>query len=1200
LKKIRFPLRRAAPFSRTISQRPETYGPSIMDPRSIDRIFWDAAQIVAAEERQAYLDSACAGDTELRQKVEKLLEVRAQAEDYLESPPPALVATLDPPITERPGAIIGPYKLLEQIGEGGFGIVFMAEQQQPVRRKVALKVLKPGMDTRQVVARFEAERQALALMDHPNIAKVLDGGQTSGGRPYFVMDLVKGAPVTDYCDQRQLAPRERLELFISVCQAVQHAHLKGIIHRDIKPTNVLVTVQDGAPLVKVIDFGIAKAIGQQLTDKTLFTGFAQLIGSPLYMSPEQAALSNVDVDTRSDIYSLGVLLYELLTGTTPFDKERMQQAGYDEIRRVIREEEPPKPSTRISTLGQAATTISSQRKSDPKRLSQLIRGELDWIVMKCLEKDRNRRYETANGLTRDIERYLHDEPVQACPPSASYRLRKFARRNEGPLLAASFVLLALVGGMIGTVWQAVQATQERNAKQTALDQSRSLSAELAFDKGQLLGETGDPNLALLWLSRSLKLAPPDAVQLQAAIRTNLEAWRRQVNSVRLALPHDGGLYAVGFETNGELLTASWKPGTRTVKVQRWDSASGRLSATQTFLCDLGYWEDGFEPAIVLSPNADSLLIGCIDGTIQLKDLITGKPVWKVCEKNGHAVSAAFSADGKTVLVGYAVGRLGPLRQTGRAQLFDVATGQTLGPGLDHRRPIAAVAFHPDGKSFVTEGGLWGNGIEKVETRFWDLQGHEIRKPLEHTCMAPSVAFSPDGTKLVTGHWANKACLWNLAMPREPVVLLQGGPVLCLAFSPDGQTLLTGSANSSIQLWDGSGTSLGPPLRQGQQPQAARFSPDGKSVLVGTRGNAARLWDLAAAAGFGRSQRQQATYFPLAFSPDRQVILTRDAEHTVQLRDAGTNQPLGMPLPHKHPVLIGGTTVPPSQRQACSSDRRRALTVDADNVARLWDTQAGKLITQLKPVPESTFFAAAFSPDGKLVVTGNMEAAYVWETATGKLIHRLQHEPAVWVFNVAFHPKARMMLLGDSDGVVRFWDTDSGESLGTPLVHDSGVYALTFSPNGEKFLTGDIDQNAYLWDTATRRRLLSLLGHHGCINDGAFSPDDRFVVTGSQDRTARLWDVATGKPIGPPMSHADEVIRVEFAHNGQTLLTATKDQMAQTWPVPVAMTGSAEAIEIWAQVTTGMELEADGGVRILDAAQWQDRRQTFLKIERDVK
>jgi serine/threonine protein kinase/tetratricopeptide (TPR) repeat protein len=430
---------------------------------AVESVFFAALDRETPEERAAYLDQACGADPELRRCVERLLQAQPRVGSFLQSPAP--VPTVDiQPVAERPGTVLGPYKLLEQIGEGGFGVVFMAEQEQPVRRKVALKVLKAGMDSRQVVARFEAERQALALMDHPNIARVFDGGETVGGRPYFVMELVRGLPITAYCDQVQATPRQRLELFISVCQAVQHAHQKGIIHRDLKPSNVLVTLQDGAALVKVIDFGIAKAMGQQLTDKTVFTGFAQMIGTPLYMSPEQAALSNVDVDTRSDVYALGVLLYELLTGTTPFGKERLQEVGFDELRRIIREEEPPRPSTRISTLGQAATTVSAQRKSDPKRLSQLMRGELDWIVMKALDKDRNRRYETASAFAADVQRYLHDDPVQACPPSAGYRLRKFVRRNRGPVAAGALVFLALLAGIIGTTWGLVWAEEAIDAE----------------------------------------------------------------------------------------------------------------------------------------------------------------------------------------------------------------------------------------------------------------------------------------------------------------------------------------------------------------------------------------------------------------------------------------------------------------------------------------------------------------------------------------------------------------------------------------------------------------------------------------------------------------------------------------------------------------------------------------------------------------
>jgi serine/threonine protein kinase len=624
-----------------------------------EAIFFTALEKGTPEERAAYLDAACGDESDLRRRVERLLEAHPKAGDFLE-PPAARPTAAYVSGREEAGAIIAErFKLLEQIGEGGMGVVWVADQLEPVRRRVALKLIKPGMDSRAVLARFEAERQALALMDHPNIAKVLDAGTTADGRPFFVMELVKGTPITEFCDARKLTARERLELFVPVCQAVQHAHQKGIIHRDLKPGNVLVALHDEQPVPKVIDFGVAKAIGQQLTEKTIYTGFGALVGTPAYMAPEQAAFNALDVDTRADVYALGVLLYELLVGSPPFEPDRIKTAALDEILRLVREEEPPRPSNRLST-SQARASIAAVRQSDPERLTKLMRGELDWIVMKALEKDRNRRYETANGFAADLQRYLAGEAVHAHPPSTAYRLRKFMRKHRAMLTtAAAFAGLLLAAAAVSS-WLAVEArraakvanehSEEANRqRQDAIDQS-DVAMRTKFALYGHLVNLVSKNQEVERLNNNLKV-DADLAQLENEPKVGLLQLCQTLK----------GLPGKHVESPTFII-----PGSRIGETEEYNTGWGeddprrqelREFVTAAILANGQNYAPLLPPIThdgqkvlhqELSPDFRTLLTLGEDGTCRLWDVRTAKQFAILGQANERVMSAGFSPDGQTV------------------------------------------------------------------------------------------------------------------------------------------------------------------------------------------------------------------------------------------------------------------------------------------------------------------------------------------------------------------------------------------------------------------------------------------------------------------------------------------------------------------------------------------------------------------------
>jgi WD40 repeat protein/serine/threonine protein kinase len=1095
--------------------------------QSVESIFLAALEEQAPEKRAAYLDEACRDDVELRRQVERLLRAQPRVGAFLESPASALVGTVDEPIREGPGTVIGPYKLMEQIGQGGMGLVFVAEQQQPVRRKVALKVIKPGMDTREVIARFEAERQALALMDHPNIARVLDAGATASGRPYFVMELVKGVPITQFCDDNQLAPRQRLDLFASVCQAVQHAHQKGIIHRDIKPSNVLVASHDGTPVVKVIDFGVAKAVGQQLTEKTVYTGLTQMLGTPLYMSPEQAQLSGLDVDTRSDIYSLGVLLYELLTGTTPLDGERLRTAGYDEIRRAIREEEPPKPSTRISTLGQAAATVSANRNSDPKKLGQFLQGELDWIVMKCLEKDRNRRYESASAFAADVLRYLHDEPVLACPPSAWYKFRKFARRNKRALATASslgVMLLVAVGAVVASaLWAADQAEARRQVEAAAKEKLErnlyythiALAAQArannhASRAEELLDQcapqfrgwewhylkrfpfAGFPTLHHTGAITSLAFSPDGRLIASGTLDGVVKVWHGWTGEPLRTLPRqDQVIQGLAFSPDSQLLATSGEdlPDHEEQMVRIWNPYTGEL------LGELPGHASQIK-ALVFSPSGRLLAGAYRDEGVRLWDVVTRREVLRLPEKRVARNGLAFRAGGQ---------RLTTVSENGVVKDWDAATGETVSTFHGDIQWVWPVAFSPSGR-------LLAMGSEDGTVKVWETESWKEVHALEaHTSLVTNLSFGADDRRLATAGDDRTLKLWDLATGQEALREVRPKRVQGLTFSPDGHRLVWGGADGIVGVWDGTPWSDAENNSQGivlsghlHQVVEAAFSPDGKQLASASWDKTVKIWDLAAGRAGERNPLlhtlggHRARLTAVAFSPDGRRVASASWDETVKVWDAGSGQEIAT-LPGKAGPVYG---------VAFSADGSSLASAHHDGTVRLWNWATGQQVRSI-PAHGHPVLGVAFSPDGQLLASagGKARSVGVWKAATGENLHLFRSQEGI-VWSVAFSPDGRRLAsTAGRDGMVRIWDVATGAEERT-LKHGIRISRVAFSRDGQQLATVSQDQDVRLYDTTTGQELGVIRSHVGDVWGVAFSPDGRRLATcsGYKGRgEIRLWD-----------------------------------------------------------------------------------------------
>jgi serine/threonine protein kinase/WD40 repeat protein len=1119
-----------------------------VDAGRVQAAFLAAVEQANPMERAAVVDRECGADTELRSRVEALLRAGDEPDDYLDRPmvvPTISFAEKADPLAIAGVVLGGRYKLLEEIGEGGMGAVWLAQQTEPVRRLVAVKLIKTGMDTRQVVARFEAERQALALMDHPNIAKVHDAGKTDTGRPYFVMELVKGVPITKYCDEHHLTPRQRLELFVPVCLAIQHAHQKGIIHRDIKPSNVLVTTYDDRPAPKVIDFGVAKATGQQFTEQTLHTGIGTVVGTVEYMSPEQASLNSLDVDTRSDIYSLGVLLYELLTGGPPFSSKELEQAGMLEMFRVIREIEPSKPSTRIKAEG---GRMKDETKTSFRLwwffrhpLSSFIPHpssfqELDWIVLKALEKDRSRRYDTANGLARDLQRYLADEPVQACPPSASYRLRKFVRRNKGPVLAATLVVLALVGGILGATWGMIRAT-----KAEAVAVGETEEKKIALEAAQASERDARDQLFLaLWnqaragrFSRQMGQRLDSLAAVSKAAQIRRDERLRDEAIAAMALPdvrpvpgwHStaSGPAAIAYSTNYELYARVVPPGYISIRTIPDDREiqkiiSGPITGTYLYF----------------SPD-DRFLVGLVDRRLRVWRVSDGRLVIRDDSISGPW--QAFSSDGRWLAI----------CQKASIVCFELATFKEV-KRWSVPWPPYMLAFHPDNNKLAV-----GFGRSSFVSVYDAAQGKLLVDLPVGTFNDQVVAWHPDGERLAVTGTDPRIQIWNVTARRK-VATLEGHVkyVATLTFHPDGNLLASHGWDGMLLLWD---PPTGRQLMRFAASSAPRFSANGRWLGVARHGDRAELLEvtpsneyrtLVSSAGAGRGGYN----FGDISKDGRLLILGMDDGARVwDLHNS--SELVSLPAGNKYAffdysagsswrsaptaILTGGSagllrwplnSIASSDRESNSQrlgppqqlsplrrawfarnpdGRTLAVATEEGGANKLVDPESGTVLRELGAHPLGE--VRALSPDGQWAASSGWHSDRVRlrNARTGEMVRQ-------WVTGfqnyVHFTPDSRTLIIGRGDGF-SFWDIETLQPtfrLTRDVVHYPGHVA--FSPDGKTMALEMEPGTIHLKHAATGHTFAKLEDPHG---DRAtwqgFTPDGaQLVVASSYSSAVHIWDL----------------------------------------------------------------------------------------------
>lgn len=1092
-----------------------------------------------------------------------LLQLAVLAKSGLDTEPMA-----SQPITKI-GEQFGPYTTVRLLGQGGMGVVYLAEQQQPIQRTVALKVIKTGLlDTRDVLRRFESERAALALMDHPNIARMFEVGTSVDGRPWFAMEYFPGLPITAYCDRNQLNNRERLELFIPICQAMQHAHQKGVIHRDIKPSNVLVSLQDGRHVAKVIDFGVAKATSQALSERTIFTEHGLLIGTPEYMSPEQANLPNQNVDTTTDVYSLGVLLYELLVGALPFEGKFLRRAGLAEMIRVISQEVPLTPSAKITELGELAVEVAQRRRTNPPHLRSQLDGDLNWIVMKALEKDRSRRYASMSEFAADVERHLSDQPVLAGPPNPLYRGYKFARRHRISVVAGLLVAVSLIAGVISTGWQARVAvlqrdradaeaaaarksraaaqTSEQDAKRSEAKAQESLAGllnaqaelqqglevqkrltrearvrELVADAAQW--QSTDPALALYlgWrVAQMERRLPPGLEDVLATSLANgpaYKVWRGRADLVAWS-PDWKTLASVGEDrvsivlsdpANGRTLRTLRRPARREVTSVAW-------SPDGNFLASANY--DGY----ILSWNVAS---GDIIHTLQNS----------VSPGLGGPSRVTWSPDGKILAAAtWEPKKIRPAPPappvTGTIRLWAAASGQPLRTLQSDY--VHSLTWSPDGRLLASSGG--GRTIQ-----LWDVASGERVQAISGYS-ARTIAWSPDGKILASAGEDRTIRLLDPASGR----LVRGmeghrDSIHFVTWSPDGRMLATASGDRTIRLWDvASGEALHTFRGHRNNVSGLTWSLDGRTLASAGEDRTIRFWDTSKPQfdAIENSRSKMYGYNRVAVWSPRGKILAYVVDDNIRLWDSASRADTGVRLHNRAVVSL-----------TWSPDGRTLASAAGDNSISLWDSANG---AQLRAWQEGhqqfgSVGSLAWSPDGRILASAGHPTVRVWDAANGQAIRTLSHAGA---WRMAWSPDGRTLASGGGDKTVRLWDSASGRLLRT-LQHPGGINWIAWSPDG-RTVASACEQSVLLWDAASGRALRSVQVDDGSVLSVAWSPDSTTVSAACGACGCVLWEAASGRALRTLSS--GYVSTSAWSSDGQVLATAGSDGI-RLWP------GSADAL-----------------------------------------